>query len=118
MYLHSSPTINIFPQNTHHLAHSIQFKTLISFFLHHQIHTDQPSCQTHDNMSFDFLHKMQISDNLLASSHMTTFTDCIATTVSISPYCPLEHKNTIGRMKGDFFSKVNIIDLQTSSDTT
>ena len=34
---------------------------------------------------------------------MTTLTDCIATTFSISPHCPLAHENTIGSLKGDCF---------------
>jgi hypothetical protein len=34
---------------------------------------------------------------------MTTFTDCIATTISISPHSPLAHKNTVGSLKGDCF---------------
>ena len=32
---------------------------------------------------------------------MTTFTDCKATTISISLHCRLAHKNTTGSLKGD-----------------
>ncbi len=32
-----------------------------------------------------------------------TFTDCIATTDSISPHCPLAPENTIGSLEGDCF---------------
>ena len=35
--------------------------------------------------------------------HMTTFTDCIATTISISLHCPLAHENTKGSLNGDCF---------------
>ncbi len=34
---------------------------------------------------------------------MTTLTDCIATTFSIPPHCPLAHENTIGILNGDCF---------------
>ena len=34
---------------------------------------------------------------------MTTLTDSIATTISISPHCLLAHEHTIGSLKGDCF---------------
>ena len=67
---------------------------------------------------FPFFIRCQFLTTFWLPLCMITFTDCIATTISISVHYLLAHENTIRSLKGDCFSKVNFIDLQTSSDAT
>jgi hypothetical protein len=43
---------------------------------------------------FPFIIRCQFLTTFWLPLCMTTFTDCIATTISISPHCPLTHENT------------------------
>ena len=52
---------------------------------------------------FPFFIRCQFLTTFWLPLCMTTLTDCIATTISISPHCPLAHENTIGSLKGDCF---------------
>ena len=52
---------------------------------------------------FPFFIRCQFLTTFWLPLCMTTLTDCIATTLSISSHCPLAHENTIGSLKGDCF---------------
>ena len=84
------------------LFHPIQAIDLFLFeppkiILVHQIMKLVMTCH------FPFLIRCQFLTTFWLPLCMTTFADCIATTISISPHCPLVHENIIGSIKGDCF---------------
>ena len=97
--------------------HPVQAVDLFLFappkiILVHQIMKLMTTCH------FSFFIRCQFLTTSWLPLCMTTFTDCIATTTSISLHCLLAHENTVGSLQGDCFLQVNFIDLQTFSDTT
>ena len=90
--LRQSIIIHLQPQT---FPHKIHILDLVPFSSSHwslsfcatKDHNDPPNYETHDGIPFSFV---------WLTLHMTTFPDCIATTVSISLHCPLAPKNTVG----------------------
>ncbi len=84
------------------LFHPVQAIDLFLFappkiILVHQIMKLMMTCH------FPFVIRCQFQTTCWLPLCMTTLTDCIATTISISRHCPLAHENTIGSHKGDCF---------------
>ena len=102
-HYHSSPTTNI-PHKIHilELIPSSSSHWSLSFCTTKD-HTGPPNYETHDDISFSFLHKMPISDDLLASSLHDNSHRLHSNNLLHLTHCPLAHENTIRSLKGDCF---------------
>ena len=105
--------IHLQPQTFSHrrhileLVHPVEAIDLFLFaspeiILVHQIVKLMMTCH------FPFFMRFQFLMTFWLHLCMTTFTDCIATTISISPHCLLAHENRIGSLKGDCFLQIEL----------